>query len=82
MEPPQVKLVHGQRASYRFICPTCGDSIVKDADKKIVGLLLTAGVDWEAEGDDGSRHPELFDLDAAPLTLDDLIDFHRELEDL
>jgi len=79
MEPPQIRLLRKDRQEYTFVCPSCGDFIVKAADKKIVGLLLGAGVVW---ADDGPKHPELFDVNAPPFTLDDVIDFHRQLEDL
>jgi predicted RNA-binding Zn-ribbon protein involved in translation (DUF1610 family) len=80
MEPAQVRLLQRDRSEYTFVCPVCGDFVVKDADKKIVGLLLSAGVQW---GDQLPKYPEaLTDPDAPPLTIDDLIDFHQELEQL
>lgn len=31
--------------SYRFVCPTCLERVEKPADRKIVALLVSAGVD-------------------------------------
>jgi hypothetical protein len=77
---------------YRFLCPGCLDTVQKPADRKIVALLLSVGVDVESEG--GALQDE---LDAGPgtagephpegrvggraLTIDDLISFHFLLED-
>ena len=79
MEPSAVRLLRKDRQEYTFVCPSCGDFIVKAADRKIVSMLLGVGVTWS---DEGAKHPELFDLNAPPLTVDDLLDFHRELEGL
>ena len=53
---------NGREGSYRFTCPECEDAVEKRADRKIVALLVSAGVDID-RGADGlpSRHPELFD---------------------
>lgn len=82
MTPSDILLIHGPRATYQFICPACGLLATKATDKKIVGLLLGAGVQWAPE-DLGTPHPEhVQDNKLPPLTLDDLIDFHNELEGL
>jgi hypothetical protein len=81
----------GREGTYRFTCPSCLDPVEKRADRKIVALLVSAGVDV------ASRAPtttaELFDgeaqrvdprpplPDAPAFTLDDLIDFHFALQD-
>lgn len=81
----------GREGTYRFTCPSCLDPVEKRADRKIVALLVSAGVDV------ASRTPtttaELFDAeaqrvdprpplpDAPAFTLDDLIDFHFALQD-
>lgn len=81
----------GREGTYRFTCPSCLDPVEKRADRKIVALLVSAGVDV------ASRAPtttaELFDAeahaidprpplpDAPAFTLDDLIDFHFALQD-
>ena len=53
---------NGREGSYRFTCPSCEDDVEKRADRKIVALLVSAGVDID-RGEAGSRppHPELFD---------------------
>ena len=35
----------GREGTYRFTCPTCMDAVEKRADRKIVALLVSAGVD-------------------------------------
>ncbi|HYJ60981.1 MAG TPA: hypothetical protein VE032_05900 [Actinomycetota bacterium] len=83
---------NGNEGSYRFTCPSCADDVEKRADRKIVALLVSAGVDID-ERDGGqtslaSTHPELFDelgeelRDLGPaFTTDDVIEFHYLLED-
>jgi predicted RNA-binding Zn-ribbon protein involved in translation (DUF1610 family) len=82
---------NGREGSYRFTCPECEDAVEKRADRKIVALLVSAGVDIDRGDDLSSRHPELFDvehestLEQAPqgpaFTPDDVIEFHYLLED-
>jgi predicted RNA-binding Zn-ribbon protein involved in translation (DUF1610 family) len=73
---------------YSFVCPRCGEAVEKMADRTIVALLVSAGVDVE----DRKKHPSGGSADAGlapcegipagrPFTLDDLIDFHFLLED-
>lgn len=84
----------GREGTYRFDCPTCMESVEKRADRKIVALLVSAGVDVAGRG--GPATAELFDADpgeAGPLdprgalprgpsfTIDDVIDFHFRLQD-
>jgi hypothetical protein len=83
----------GREGSYRFTCPRCDDAVEKRADRKIVALLVSAGVDLEPGGlSDGGD--TLFDqepvepappLEQAPggpaFTIDDVIEFHFLLED-
>lgn len=79
---------NGHEGSYRFTCPSCADDVEKRADRKIVALLVSAGVDIE-RNEGPVPHPELFDDDLAeartpqgpPLTVDDVIEFHFLLED-
>ena len=40
----------GREGSYRFTCPRCDDAVEKRADRKIVALLVSAGVDLEPQG--------------------------------
>jgi predicted RNA-binding Zn-ribbon protein involved in translation (DUF1610 family) len=76
---------NGREGSYRFTCPQCADDVEKRADRKIVALLVSAGVDI----DRGDEHTEsLFDQedlrevpDGPPFTIDDVIEFHFLLED-
>jgi predicted RNA-binding Zn-ribbon protein involved in translation (DUF1610 family) len=83
----------GREGSYRFTCPRCDDAVEKRADRKIVALLVSAGVDLEPRG--GSEPGEsLFDqepmntlerieqaMEGPAFTIDDVIEFHFLLED-
>ena len=80
----------GREGTYRFTCPTCMDDVEKRADRKIVALLVSAGVDVASRGT--MLTEELFDRepaidprpplpDAPAFTVDDLIDFHFKLQD-
>ncbi len=40
----------GREGSYRFTCPGCADDVEKRADRKIVALLVSAGVDIAQAG--------------------------------
>ena len=81
----------GREGTYRFTCPTCMDAVEKRADRKIVALLVSAGVDIDRDGEAAQMHPELFDVetaepkgpgpDAPTFTPDDVIEFHYMLED-
>lgn len=80
LQPSALKLVRGERVTYKFICPFCGRDVVKLADETIVELLLQAGVDWMAEV--VMFHPEDPDLSAPLFTADDVLKLHEELEEL
>jgi hypothetical protein len=80
----------GREGTYRFRCPTCMDDVEKRADRKIVALLVSAGVDVASRGT--TMTEQLFDQetfvdprpplpDAPAFTIDDLIDFHFALLD-
>ena len=43
---------NGREGSYRFTCPECEDAVEKRADRKIVALLVSAGVDIDRDGRD------------------------------
>jgi hypothetical protein len=45
----------GREGSYRFTCPNCSDDVEKRADRKIVALLVSAGVDIEQGEADGGQ---------------------------
>lgn len=83
----------GREGTYRFTCPTCMDAVEKRADRKIVALLVSAGVDVAGRG--VTAIEQLFDQEYDELpedprgsvpkgpafTIDDLIDFHFQLQD-
>jgi len=93
MGPEAISLAvrsNGREGSYRFTCPSCEDAVEKRADRKIVALLVSAGVDIDRSDMEMGFAPELFDEqeDAGPrepaaprFTVDDLIEFHYLLED-
>src|SRR5436853_7940025 len=56
---------NGREGSYRFTCPECEDAVEKRADRKIVALLVSAGVDNHRDDEAAQMQPELFDLEAA-----------------
>lgn len=71
----------GERGEYTFSCPDCGTDVTRAGDRKVVALLLAAGVDaktdvHELPPQDCSPHP-----DGPAFTLDDLIDLHFLLDD-
>jgi len=89
LHPEGIKLIRGaQVVTYKFICPKCGRTQHKMTDDTIVGLLLTAGVDWEKTQEEIRAetlpifHPEDPDLSSPTLTYDDLSKLHEELEEL
>jgi predicted RNA-binding Zn-ribbon protein involved in translation (DUF1610 family) len=83
----------GREGTYRFTCPMCTDAVEKRADRKIVALLVSAGVD--VAGESGLEESQTEFEDMAPMfddanedlpegpafTTDDLIEFHFLLED-
>jgi len=90
MSPESILLSIRDRAgegSYRFSCPTCMNTIEKPADRKVVALLLSAGVELAGEGAEelepqAPRAPESPERHrpGPPLTVDDLITFHFLLQ--
>ena len=78
----------GREGSYRFTCPSCADDVEKRADRKIVALLVSAGVDI-AQSDRELQSAMLFDdedggrsLPSGPaFSIDDVIKFHFMLQD-
>jgi predicted RNA-binding Zn-ribbon protein involved in translation (DUF1610 family) len=82
----------GREGTYRFECPTCLESVEKRADRKIVALLVSAGVD--VAGRSAGATADLFEdpelevedprgsLPTGPsFSIDDVIDFHFKLQD-
>ena len=66
---------------YSFTCPSCFDTVEKPADRKVVMLLLSAGVDvTQITENTVTAISEEVPADLPPLTADDLIDFHFLLE--
>lgn len=81
----------GSEGFYRFVCPECFGRVEKRADRKIVALLVSAGVDVSAseaaQGELGlmeapAPSPEGgYDPEAPPFSIDDVIRFHFLLQD-
>ena len=62
---------------YVFICPSCNSRIQKHADERAIELLIAEGVtprQWNLPAEFRETHG------GAPLTIDDLLDFHLLLE--
>src|SRR5439155_7111413 len=55
----------GVEGTYRFVCPQCMDAVEKRADRKIVALLVSAGVDVDAANAAVTAQSELFDDEIA-----------------
>jgi hypothetical protein len=71
----QVEQESGE-GSYSFDCPSCELPVEKPADRKIVLLLMSAGVEvMEPQEVSSEVRPS-----GPPLTSDDLIDFHFLLQ--
>lgn len=78
----------GREGSYRFTCPSCADDVEKRADRKIVALLVSAGVDIEQSesdqmlfDDEDSQDPRGTIPQGPVFSIDDVIEFHYLLED-
>src|SRR5438093_9977204 len=72
--------------SYRFSCPTCMNTIEKPADRKVVALLLSAGVELEDEAGVDTEEPAEHHVSephrpGPPPTTADLTNFHFLLRD-
>jgi len=64
--------------SYVFRCPRCDMAVVKNAEPRVVDLLLASGVTmttWTLPAELDERHRDL-----PALTHDDLLDFHAALD--
>lgn len=66
-----------QEGSYSFSCPACAMHISRDADRRVVQILVSGGVKvrvWELPA-------ELYELKSGdPISWDDVLDFHTLLE--
>ena len=66
------------QGTYVFRCPSCLMSVAKPAEQRVVEMLVASGVslvEWDLPA-------ELFEHRAgAPISHDDLIDFHHLLQD-
>ena len=73
--------LHGEggEGTYSFACPGCEEIVQKPADRKIVELLRTAGVETAVTGSRTARAPQPRE-EPPPFTLDDVIDFHFLLQ--
>lgn len=66
-----------EEGEYRFECPGCTETVVRSAEQRTIDLLLAAGVSLTT----WSLPAELFEPhEGAPITHDDLIDFHASLQ--
>lgn len=68
-------------ASYRFRCPVCEMTIVRDIEPRVMHLLVQSG----ARVEEWRLPTELFERprgDVAPISVDDLIDFHEAIDGL
>ena len=63
--------------TYSFGCPGCGERVTRPASRRVARLLTASGA--HVIGPDGAFHPE-DPPDGPPLTWDDLLDLHLELE--
>ena len=62
---------------YGFTCPACGDFVEKPADERIVRLLLSGGVVPVPV----HVPAEVLELrEGPPITYDDVLDFHENLQ--
>ena len=66
-----------EEGTYSFLCPTCRLIVNKPAEARVIELLVSAGVkvvNWDLP-------PELYEQKSGPpITYDDLLAFHFELD--
>ena len=70
----------GSEGTYSFVCPVCTEDVEKQADRKIVALLVSAGVTVASSGQAGPPPAAPERMHGPALTLDDLIQFHFQLQ--
>ncbi len=63
---------------YSFVCPVCEDVVEKPADRKIVSLLRSVGVEITEREDEEAEEVLPYEErpEGPPITIDDVIDFH------
>jgi hypothetical protein len=64
--------------SYVFRCPSCDMAVVKDAEPRVVDLLLASGVSLTTWSVPAELHESR--SSAPAFTHDDLLDFHHQLD--
>jgi hypothetical protein len=67
-----------EQGTYVFRCPSCQMSVVKPAERRVVDMLVASGVElveWDLPAELSEPRG------GAPICHDDLIDFHRLLQD-
>ncbi|HEV8296903.1 MAG TPA: hypothetical protein VGQ20_06400 [Acidimicrobiales bacterium] len=71
--------INDDRGEYSFRCPACRMTVIKSAEPRTIDLLVASGVAL----DTWSLPAELHEPRAggAPISHDDLLDFHTLLED-
>lgn len=65
---------------YRFLCPTCKKIVLKPAGASTISLLASSGVRKEFYNLSLEILERPRDEDAKPISMDDLIDLHLDLE--
>jgi len=68
---------HDNQGSYSFRCPRCGGYVNKQAEQRIIELLVASGVrlsTWSLPAELSEAHS------GAPISHDDLLDFHALME--
>lgn len=64
-------------ASYGFRCPLCTEAVVKQAEDRIVQLLVAGGVELEV----WHLPDEMYeDHDGEPISHDEVLDFHQAMQ--
>lgn len=71
----------GLEGTYSFICPVCSEGVEKQADRKIVALLVSAGCSVASSVSQPAAPPALPVEGPPPFDLDDLMAFHDLLKD-
>lgn len=79
-----VRLFEGRKdrdGEYRFICPSCHKIVLKPAPLNILNLLYSSGAPTEIVEPPLELLERPREEDAAPISLDDIIDLGLALED-